>query len=233
LALFEGARCPGACTSFPPFYFSRSEGIPAISMLGKILIAEYLTQVQNYIAAVFNLAIIPSRQGGRTDLNQLYLCFPWWPAPRWNLDLQRWYDEKSARPEMSDLFAYFGWDAGLSAEVVPADDVRAVGPSREDVLRLNDAICALNIEVVVSGWRDAEVRTSEERGDGKEVEGIVDEREGEERWDGRGVEGVVKRVAAQGEVTHGDITVGYVKDSTAGKKLWQPKRLLYLPVETY
>lgn len=107
----------------------------------------YNPQVQRYLAAIFNLAIIPSRSAGRFYPKHLYLCIPWWPIPRGELDLQRWHEEKTAATDPSDLFAYFGWDRKLSPEVMTADDARAVGPSKEDVARLNYAVCALNLEV--------------------------------------------------------------------------------------
>jgi len=107
----------------------------------------YNPQVQRYLAAIFNLAIIPSRRAGRLDPKHLYLCIPWWPVPRGELDLQRWHEEKAAAPEPSDLCTYFGWDAKPSPEVLTADDARAVGPSKEDVARLNHAICVLDLGV--------------------------------------------------------------------------------------
>ena len=149
-----------------------------------------------------------------------------------DLDLQQWYNEKSARPEMSDLLDYFGWDAELLPEVLMADDERAVEPSKENVMRLNDAICALSLEVVVSLRRDAEVQTPEESVDETGLGETVEEREVEETVDGKKVEKEVEKVAARNSVTNGDINVDYLDDPTTGGKLWQPRRLFFNSVET-
>ncbi|MCJ1247591.1 hypothetical protein MMC30_004806 [Trapelia coarctata] len=174
-------------------------------------------EVLRYIASVFNVALVPSRRGGQVDPEYLYLCCPWWPVPRGALGLQRWHDEKSARPEISDFFAYFGWrpvPQALSVDVLMADDSRAVGPSKDDVVRLNDAISALGLGVM-SVRRDGEAQREEER---------VDERE---------LERAGRRAAARDCVADGDITVDYVDDSRTGRKLWQPRRLYFNSAETY
>lgn len=128
-----------------PFQMRNPAGSPQPGETQSLMI--YNPQAQRYLAAVFNLAIIPSRSAGRFYPKHLYLCTPWWPVPRGALDLQRWHEQKTAATEPSDLFAYFGWDRKLSPEVMTADDARAVGPSKEDVARLNYAVCALNLEV--------------------------------------------------------------------------------------
>jgi len=115
---------------------------------------------------------------------------------------------------MSDIFAYFGWDDHPSAQVMMADDPRARGPSKGDVVRLNEGICALGLEVVAAGRRGGVVRVEGERGD--------------ERGRGR-----VRRGAVGDNVTKESISVDHVDDPATGRTLWQPIRLLFNSVETY
>jgi hypothetical protein len=152
--------------------------------------------------------------------------------------MQRWCLEKDARPESPNLFNHFGWAAKYTGGESAADDRAAEVPSLSKILRINNAIQKMGLDVVyvgrsgkslikhVGNGNPIRLPAEDSESFGKRREEYArqrDEAETPHLWR--------TRIAAIGNKEN--IIIACVEDPRTGKSLWKPRRLFMGQVEQF